>query len=137
MTEDEKTLLWTIKLDWLNIVSMLNLNDITQITEIKKLKALKRVNTKYGSEKLMDFEPEYLESLVAEELKELMKKKLSANAKIQAEREKEIRSKLRGGIIKLDPSELKDFYKKFLGKDDDDKDDEKDKYNEDNTSYYI
>ena len=54
----------------------------------------------------------------------------------------------RGGIIKIDPRDLKDFkgdpedvlkyfYKKFLGKDDDDKDDEKDNYKEDNTGYYI
>ncbi|MFX0088123.1 MAG: hypothetical protein ACFFAU_20890, partial [Candidatus Hodarchaeota archaeon] len=90
--------------------------------------------------------------LVVNELKELMKKELSINAKKQADRERELRSKVipfkKGGIIKLDPRDLKDFngdenellkyfYKKFLGGDDDDKDDDKDKYKEDNTGYYI
>jgi hypothetical protein len=152
MTEDENNFLWTIKLDWLNIVSMLDLNDINQIAEFKKIKALKKINAKYSSEELMDYEPETLENLVADELKELMKKELAINAKKQAEREREMRSKVipfkKGGIIKLDPRDLKDFngdenellkyfYKKFLGRDDDDKDDEKDKYKEDNTGYYI
>ena len=131
---------------------MLNLDNINQIAEFKKIKALKKINAKYGSENLMDFEPEYLENLVADELKEIMKKELSINAKKQAERERAIRSKVipfkKGGIIKLDPRDLKDFkgdekemlkffYKKFLGRDDDDKDDDKDKYKEDNTGYYI
>ena len=151
MTEEENNFLWTIKLDWLNIVSMLNLDNINQIAEFKKIKALKKINVKYGSENLMDFEPEYLENLVADELKEIMKKELSINAKKQAERERAIRSKVipfkKGGIIKLDPRDLKDFdgdkkemlkfFQKFLGRDDDDKDDEKDKYKEDNTGYYI
>jgi hypothetical protein len=154
MTEDDKELLWTIKLDWLNIVSLLDLDNINQITELKKLKALRKITGKYGSEKLMEYDPEYLENLVADELKELMKKELTINAKKQAEREREIRSKVipfkKGGIIKLDPRDLKDFngdenellkyfYKKFLGRDDDDKDDDKDKdrYKEDNTGYYI
>ena len=152
MTEDDKDFLWTIKLDWLNIVSMLNLNNINQIAEFKKIKALRKITAKFGLEKLMEYDPEYLESLVANELKELMKKELSINAKKQAEREREIRSKVipfkKGGIIKLDPRYLKDFkgdenellkffYKKFLGRDDDDKDEDKDKRKEDNTGYYI
>lgn len=113
MTEDDKELLWTIKLDWLNIVSLLDLDNINQITELKKLKALRKITGKYGSEKLMEYDPEYLENLVADELKELMKKELTINAKKQAEREREIRSKVipfkKGGIIKLDPRDLKDF----------------------------
>lgn len=152
MTEDDKDLLWTIKLDWLNIVSMLTLNNINQIAEFKKIKALRKITAKFGLEKLMEYDPEYLESLVVNELKELMKKELSINAKKEAERERDIRSKVipfkKGGIIKLDPRDLKDFngdekelmkffYKKFLGRDDDDKDEDKDKYKEDNTGYYI
>lgn len=152
MTEDERDFLWTIKLDWLNIVAMLDLDNINQITEFKKMKAIKKITGKFGPEKLMEFEPDYLESLVVDELKEIMKKELSLNAKKQAEMEKEIRSKVipfkKGGIIKLDPRDLKDFngdenellkyfYKKFLGGDDDDKDEDKDKYKEDNTGYYI
>ena len=153
MAEEEKELLWTVKLDWLNIISILNLNNINQISEFKKMKAIRRLTRDYGSEKLMSFEPEYLENLVVNELKELMKKELTMNAKKQDRIEREIRSKLipfqKGGIIKIDPRDLKGFkgdendllkylYKKFLGNhDDDDKDDEKDKYKEDNTGYYI
>ena len=149
MTEDEKDFLWTIKLDWLNIVDMLNLNNINQITEFKKMKAIRKITAKFGPERLMEFEPDFLEKLVVNELKELMKKELTINAKKQAEREREIRSKVipfkKGGIIKIDPRDfngdenefLKYLYKKFLGGDDDDKDDDKDKYKEDNTGYYI
>jgi len=152
MSEDEKEFLWTVKLDWLNIISILNLNNINQISEFKKMKAIRRLTRIYGSEKLMSFEPEYLEDLVVNELKELMKKELTMNAKKQERIEREIRSKVipfqKGGIIKIDPRDLKDFkgdendllkylYKKFLGDKDDDKDDDKDKYKEDNTGYYI
>ncbi|MFX0080708.1 MAG: hypothetical protein ACFE94_03050 [Candidatus Hodarchaeota archaeon] len=152
MTEEDRDFRWTIKLDWLNIVSLLNLNNINQISEFKKMKAIRRLTRDYGSEKLISFEPEYLEKLVADELKELMKKELMMNAKKQEKIEKEIRSKVipfqRGGIIKIDPRDLKDFngdetdflkylYKKFLGDKDDDKDDDKDKFREDNTGYYI
>jgi hypothetical protein len=153
MAEEEKDFLWTVKLDWLNILSRLNLSNINQISEFKKIKAIRKLTRVYGSEKLIAFEPEYLEDLVIEELKELMKKELSMNAKKQERIEKEIRSKVipfqRGGIIKIDPRDLKDFKgdendllkylkKKFLGGgDDDDKDDDKDKYKEDNTGYYI
>ncbi|MFX1375721.1 MAG: hypothetical protein ACFFA0_07915 [Promethearchaeota archaeon] len=151
MAESEKDFLWTIKLDWLNIVNMLDLSNINQIAEFKKMKAIRKITKIYGSEKLMDFEPEYLDNLVITELKELMKKELSINARKQEERERELRSKVmkfgKGGIIKLDHRDLKDFngdesellkyLKKFLGGDDDDKDEDKDKYKEDNTGYYI
>ncbi len=153
MTEDEKNFRWTIKLDWLNIVSMLKLNNINQIAEIKKRKAIRRLTKMYGLEKLMAFEPEYLEDLVVTELKDLMKKELSLNEKRQKDMERDLRNKViplkRGGIIKLDPRDLKDFkgnpedmlkylYKKFLGdRKDDDKDDDKDKYKEDRNHYYI
>ncbi len=152
MVEEEKEFLWTVKLDWLNIISILNLNTINQISEFKKIKAIRRLSKDYGSERLMSFEPEYLENLVVNELKELMKKELTMNAKKQERIEREMRNKIipfqRGGIIKIDPRDLKDFkgdendllkylYKKFLGDKDDNKDDEKDKYKEDNTGYYI
>lgn len=153
MTENEKDLRWTIKLDWLNIVVMLKLNDINQITELKKEKAARRLTRIYGSEKLMELEPEDLEDLVVNELKDLMKKELALNEKKQKEMERDIRNKViplkQGGIIKIDPRDLKDFkgdpedmlkylYKKFLGDDkDDDKDDDNDKYKEDRNHYYI
>lgn len=153
MTETEKDLRWTIKLDWLNIVVMLKLNDINQITELKKDKAIRRLARIYGSEKLMELEPEHLENLVVKELKDLMRKELALNEKKQKEMEKDLRNKVipfkQGGIIKIDPRDLKDFkgdpedmlkylYKKFLGDDkDDEKDDDSDKYKEDRNHYYI
>ncbi|MHA1884366.1 MAG: hypothetical protein ACW96S_04895 [Promethearchaeota archaeon] len=151
MAENEKDFLWTVKIDWLNIVNKLNLNTINQIREDKKNKAIKRLTKIHGSDRLMSYEPEYLENLIVVELKELMKRELADNARDQKRMEKELREKiipLRRGIIKLDPRDLKNFkgdpeklfkdlYKKFLGEDSDDDDDEKDNYREDNTSYYI
>ena len=153
MAENEKELRWTIKLDWYNIVIMLKLNSINQISELKKGKAIRRLTKMYGPEKLMEFEPEHLDDLVVNELKNLMKKELSLNAKKQKEMERNLRNKMipfkQGGIIKIDPRDLKDFkgdpedmlkylYKKFLGDNkDDDKDDDNDKNNEDRNHYYI
>ncbi len=152
MEEDNKLLSWAVKLDWLNILSKLNLERISQIPKFKKDKALKRITKFYGLEALLEFEPDYLDNLVINELKELMKKELLLNERKQERMEKELRDKVipfkRGSIIKIDPRDLKDFkgdpedmlkyfYKKFLGKDDDDKDDDNDNYKEDNTHYYI
>ncbi len=155
MAEDNKIFPWTTKLDWLNILSMLNLESISQIPELKKDRAIKRLNKFYGIEVLMEFEPSYLDKLVVNEFKDLMKKELLQNAREQERMKKKLRNNIvpmkRGGIIRIDPREFKDlkdldgdpekmlkyFYKKFLGKDDDDKDDDKDKYREDNTGYYI
>ncbi len=152
MEEDNKQLSWTVKLDWLNIISMLNLDSISQIPKFKKEKALKRITKFYSTEALLEYEPDYLDKLVVNELKDLMKKELLLNERKQERMEKELRDKIiplkRGSIIKIDPRDLKDFkgdpedmlkylYKKFLGKDDDDKDDDKDNYKEDNTHYYI
>jgi hypothetical protein len=155
MEDDKKPLSWAVKLDWLNILSKLNLESISQIPKFKKEKALKRITKFYGSEALLEFEPDYLDNLVINELKELMKKELLLNQRKQQRMEKELRDKViplkRGSIIKIDPRDFKDFkgdpedtekmlkyfYKKFLGKDDDDNDDDKDNYKEDNTHYYI
>jgi len=151
MEEDDKLLSWAVKLDWLNILSKLNLESISQIPKFKKQKALKRITKFYGPEALLEFEPDYLDKLVVNELQELMKKELLLNQRKQERMEKELRDKViplkRGSIIKIDPRDLKDFkgdpedmlkyfYKKFLGKDDDDNDDN-DNFNEDNTHYYI
>ncbi|MFW9818293.1 MAG: hypothetical protein ACFFE5_01690 [Candidatus Thorarchaeota archaeon] len=152
MEEDNKILPWAVKLDWLNILSKLNLESISQIPKYKKEKALKRITKFYGPEALLEFEPDYLDNLVINELKELMKKELLLNERKQERMEKELRDKViplkRGSIIKIDPRDLKDFkgdpedmlkyfYKKFLGKDDDDNDEDNDNYKEDNTHYYI
>jgi len=151
MAEDEKDFRWTVKLDWFNIVLLLKLDNINQIPELKKGKAIRKITKTCGREKLMTFEPEHLDNLIVNELKVLMKKDLLLNEKKQKEMERNLRNKVipfkKGGIIKIDPRDLKDFkgdpedmlkylYKKFLGdKKDDDKDDDKD--NEDRNHYYI
>ncbi|MFX0005911.1 MAG: hypothetical protein ACFFA7_04695 [Promethearchaeota archaeon] len=155
MEEDKNLLSWAVKLDWLNILSKLNLESISQIPKFKKEKALKRITKFYGLEALLEFDPDYLDNLVINELKELMKKELLLNERKQERMEKELRDKIipfkRGSIIKIDPRDFKDFkddpedpdkifkyfYKKLLGKDDDDSDDDNDNYKEDNTHYYI
>ncbi|MFX1503615.1 MAG: hypothetical protein ACFFDH_21825 [Promethearchaeota archaeon] len=155
MEEDDKQFCWATKLDWLNILSMLNLESISQIPEFKKDRAIKRITKFYSTEELLEFDPSYLDKLVVNELRELMKKELLQNEREKERMEKAFRNKVipmkRGGIIRIDPRDLKDlkdfegdpekmmkyFYKKLLGSDDDDKDDDKDKYKEDNTGYYI
>jgi len=154
MSDNGQELSWTVKLDWLNIVLMLKLQSITEIPEFKREKAIKHVSKMYGIQTLTECEPETLDKFVVNELRDIMKKELIQNAKKQARVEKEIRNKFipmkKGGIIRLDPRDLKDFkgdpeemlkyfYKKFLGKggDDDDNDEGKDKNKDDNTSYYI
>ena len=131
MVENNKEYSWSTKLDWLNILSKLNLESISQIPEFKKEKAIKRITKFYGFGALMGFEPNYLDRLVINELKELMKRELLLNARRQEKIEKDLQEKIiplkRGGIIKIDPRDLKDFkgdpedllkyfYKKFLGK---------------------
>ena len=152
MAEDKKDFRWTVKLDWFNIVLMLKLDNINQIPEVKRGKAIRKLTKTCGQEKLMTFEPEHLDNLIVNELKDLMKKELLLNEKKQKEMERNLRNKVipfkKGGIIKIDPRDLKDFkgdpedmlkylYKKFLGdnKDDDKDDDNKD--NEDRNHYYI
>ena len=150
MTNNEEKLSWTVKLDWLNILSMLRLVSINKIPEFKREKAVRRVSKTYDIQTLMECEPETLDKFVVNELRDLMKKELLQNVKNQERIEKQMRNRFipmkKGGIIRLDPRDLKDFkgdpeemlkyfYKKFLGEggDDDDKDDDR----EDNTGYYI
>ena len=158
MAEDKKDFRWTVKLDWFNIVLMLKLDSTNQIPELKKGKAIRKLTKTCGQEKLMTFEPEHLDNLIVNELKDLMKKELLLNEKKQKEMERNLRNKVipfkKGGIIRLDPRDLKDFkgdpedteemfkffYKKLLGdrsKEDDKDDDKKDKYKEDRDHYYI
>ena len=151
MAENDKELRWTVILDWLNIVSMLNLSKVNQISEIKKLKALRRITKTYGSEKLITFEPDYLEEIVVKELRELMKKELLLMAKKEKERIENLKNRVMpfkgGGVFKLDPKDLKEFngdpekllkhlYKKFR-QGEEDKDDDKKEYKEDNDFYFI
>lgn len=145
---------WTIKLDWLNIIRLLGLKSINQISEIKKDKAIKRISKLYDTEELMDADNVELDRIVANELRDLMKKELSTLAKEDEKRERDLRSNFipfkNGGIININPRDLKDLdlegdpqeilrklAKKFFNADNDDDDDKDKKYKEDNTGYYI
>ena len=153
----EKDTYWSVKLDWLNILRILKLDSINQIQEFKREKAIKRITKTFGIDTLMDLDPFELDKLVADELKELMRKELS-NIKARKQLlEKEMRSKFvpfkNGGIIKINPRDFKDLdidpenidpeellkkiAKKLMNNNDDDSDDDKKKYKEDNTGYYI
>ncbi len=147
--------IWTIKLDWLNIIHYLGLDTIDEIPELKREKAIKKITKLHGSEALMELESRELEELVANELLESMKKELSTKAKKQEQIERDIQNKFipfkNGGIININQKDLKDLdidlngdpteilkklAEKFFrpGKDDDD---DNDYYDEDHTGYYI
>ena len=146
---------WIYQLDWLKIISILGLNSIHEIPQFKKDKALKRLTRLYSNEVLLKLEPEELDELVADQLRDLMKKELAIIARTQEKIEREIQSKANpfknGGIIPINLNDLKDFdpdmdpeeLLKFLSKkfrlndDDDENDDGKDKYDDDKTFYYI
>jgi hypothetical protein len=147
--------IWSYQLDWLNIISILGLESINQIPEYKKEKAIKRLTKTYGDEVLLTLKPSELDELVANELRDLMKKELTIHAKQQERMEKELKNRLgslkKGGVIPINLNDLKDidpdvdleelikyFSKKFMGKDDDkDHDDDLDPYDEDKSGYYI
>jgi len=153
----EKNSYWSVKLDWLNILRILKLDSINQIQEFKRKKAIKKITKTFDIDILMDLDPFELDKLVADELKELMRKELSINARRKERLEKEMRNKFipfkNGGIIKINPRDFKDLNldpknadpeellkqiaKKLMKDDDDDSDDDKKKYKEDNTGYYI
>jgi hypothetical protein len=154
MSEKEQS--WTIQLDWLNILNLLDLESINQISELKRDKAIKKITKTFGNETLLELDPSELDNLVADELKELMKKELTLRQKKQEQIQKEMRSKFvpfkQGGIIKIDPRDFKDLdldsdnpedllkalYKKLMGdREGDDEDDEDNNYHEDSTGYYI
>lgn len=148
MTEKEA---WALQLDWLNIVSILRLDTIDQIPESKKEKVIKNISKLYGEESLLSFKPSELDELVANELRELMRKELIIHAKQKEKIEKQMKARMapfrNQGVMRIDMNEIKDmnpdelmkfFSKQLMGKqDDDDQDDDNDKYSEDKNSYYI
>ncbi len=148
MTEKEA---WAYQLDWLNIVSILRLDIIDQIPEDKRERVIKRITKLYGTESLLSFKPSELDELVANDLRELMKKELIMHARRKQKIEKQMKAKMsplkNPGVIGIDMNEIKDmnpdelmkfFSNKLMGKkNDDDQDDDNDKYNEDKNSYYI
>ncbi|MFX0072449.1 MAG: hypothetical protein ACFFAO_15295 [Candidatus Hermodarchaeota archaeon] len=151
----DKEYSWTVKLDWLHILNLLDLVSINQIPEIKRDKAIKKLSRTFGSDALLDLEPSELDRLVAEELKELMKKELTVRDREKERIKKEMQSKFipfkQGGIIKIDPRDLKDLnidpnnpddllkaFRKMMGdKDGDDDKDEENSFYEDRDGYYI
>ena len=152
----EKEDSWTIQLDWLNILNLLGLESINQISELKRDKAIKKITKTFGNETLLELDPSELDNLVADELKELMKKELTLRQKKQEQVKQEMRSKFvpfkQGGIIKIDPRDFKDLdldsdnpedllkalYKKLMGdREGDDEEDEDNNFHEDSTGYYI
>ena len=142
---------WAYQLDWLNIVSILRLDSIEQIPETKRDRVVKRISKLYGAESLLSFKPSELDELVANDLRELMKKELIMHARRKEKIAKQMRAKMspfkNPGVIGIDMNEIKDmnpdelmkfFSNKLMGKkDDDDQDDDNDKYSEDRHSYYI
>jgi len=148
MTEKEA---WALQLDWLNIVSILRLDTIDQIPESKKEKVIKNISKLYGEESLLSFKPSELDELVANELRELMRKELIIHAKQKEKIEKQMKARMapfrNQGVMRIDMNEIKDmnpdelmkfFFKQLMGKQkDDDQDDDNDKYSEDKNSYYI
>ena len=144
---------WSFQLDWLNILKILGLVKIEQIPESKKAKALKRINKVYDAEILNTLKPEELDQIVANELRGLMKKELSAIAKQNEKIEKDIRDKMlgpkKGGVIGINMSDLDPnadiediikFLSRKLNKNDDDDDfdlDDEDEPDEDKSGIYI
>lgn len=149
----EKDSIWTVQLDWLNILEKLGLDSITKIPEYKRKRAIRNISKAFSAEELLNLNPEELDELVANELKDLMKKELSLRDKKRKEMTEKFKNNIipmkQGGIIKINPKDLKDldldgnpediikyFYKKFFGGKEDD-DDDKDNISEDKTGYYI
>ena len=75
--------IWTIQLDWLNIINLLGLDSMTDIPEFKKEKAIKRISKTYNTNTLLELAPEELDNLVAHELRDLMRKELAQQARTQ------------------------------------------------------
>ncbi|MBD3213048.1 MAG: hypothetical protein GF311_10610 [Candidatus Lokiarchaeota archaeon] len=147
--------IWAVQLDWLNILEKLGLSSIDKIPEYKRTRAIRNIGKTFSTEELLELSPEELDELVANELKDLMKKELSIRDKKQKEMAEKFKNNIipmkQGGIIKINPKDLKDldldgnpediikyFYKKFFGgKGGDDNDDDTDNVSEDKTGYYI
>jgi hypothetical protein len=150
--------IWVVKLDWFRIISLLDLDSINDIPEFKKEKAIKRLTKLYGTKTLLDLNNKELDILVANELRDFLRKELDYRAKKKARMEREMRNKMdglkQGRIIRIDPRDfegldlnadpeevLESLYKKFMNKGDnkepDENDEDKDEYSEDRTGYYI
>ena len=148
---------WAYQLNWLNIVSILRLDKYDDIPEAKRERAVKRISKLYGAESLLSFQPSELDELVANDLRELMKRELQMHARNKDKIAKQMKAEMsplkNPGVIGIDVNEIKDMnfdeLKKYFSnkynlmrkKDDkdqnDDTDTDTDKYSEDKNSYYI
>jgi hypothetical protein len=142
---------WVLMLDWSSIVSILQLDTFDEIPEIKRERVIKKISKLYGQETLLTFKPSELDELVANELRELMKKEIATHAREREKLERQMKAKMapfkNQGVMRIDMNEIKDmdpdelmkfFSNKIMGKkNDDDPDDDNDKYSEDKNSYYI
>jgi hypothetical protein len=144
---------WSVQIDWLRVVRLLNLDSIDQVPEDKRQKAIKKISKSFDTDILFELTPEELDELVAHELREIMKKELSTIKREQQKMKREIQSHIiplgKGAKFKINIDDLKkldgvnnDFLKKLLkmfnldGNDDDDDDDDN-RVHEDRTGYYI
>ena len=143
MIEDE---VWSLQLDWLNIISIIGLDIIDQIPEIKRGKVIKKITKLYGAESLLSFKPMELDELVANELRDLMKKELQMRARQKERIARQMKAKMapfkNPGVMRIDMNQMKDLpdeIKKFIlnQKNDKEQDEDDDKYSEDKNSYYI
>ncbi|MEJ2248428.1 MAG: hypothetical protein P8Y70_00980 [Candidatus Lokiarchaeota archaeon] len=146
---------WSIKIDWLNVLSILGLDSIEQIPEDKRQKAIKKVSKSFDADILSDLTPEELEELVANELRDILKREILAIKREKERMRRDIQNRIvplgNGAKFKINIDDLKnlegmnnDFIKKLLkmfkGSDDDDDDDDDDndsRIHEDRTGYYI
>ena len=142
---------WVLMLDWSSIVSFLQLDTFDEIPETKRERVIKKISKLYGQETLLTFKPSELDELVANELRELMKKEIATHAREREKLERQMKAKMapfkNQGVMRIDMNEIKDmdpdelmkfFSNKIMGKkNDDDQDDDNDKYSEDKNSYYI
>ncbi|MBY9012738.1 MAG: hypothetical protein KGD70_10225 [Candidatus Lokiarchaeota archaeon] len=142
---------WVLMLDWSSIVSFLQLDTFDEIPETKRERVIKKISKLYGQETLLTFKPSELDELVANELRELMKKEIATHAREREKLERQMKAKMapfkNQGVMRIDMNEIKDmdpdelmkfFSNKIMGKkNDDDPDDDNDKYSEDKNSYYI
>lgn len=135
---------WTYQLDWLTIMRILGLETINDIPEYKKEKAIRKMSKQYGDELLNSLTPHELDELMANELRDIMKKELIIIEKVKEKRERDLRSKIapfkKAGVIgiDMDPEDFMKFFNKTMRRgDDDDDDDDVERNDEDKNGYYI
>ncbi len=145
----DKKYAWTGKLDWLNILNLMNFDSISQVSDMERYKAIQTVTDLYGPEFLIEVEPEELDSLVVHELKIILKDKINLRSKqlkkaeieqkkmLKMSNPKKVKTYFYGmGDPEMIPKEIYKYMKK-MREDEDDDDDDSTSDSEDNASYYL